>query len=181
MKTYAVAHEEGVSLGIYPPFVEKGVGYSVFKYTLSDKVYHIAKSLALLDMDTWKKVKVDGAEVAPVLVVSANLPKPAQLGATVDGYSCVGTEVRGTKDGKKVEYFVYTMDSHRDTYEKYGYSLTVVQTGVPPALAARLLVTGEIKERGVMMPESLQPDVLMENFSKEGLKIFVEKREVEQL
>lgn len=32
-----------------------------------------------------------------------------------------------------------------------------------------------------MMPESLQPDVLMENFSKEGLKIFVEKREVEQL
>ncbi len=25
------------------------------------------------------------------------------------------------------------------------------------------------------------PDVLMENFSKEGLKIFVEKREVEQL
>ncbi len=80
-----------------------------------------------------------------------------------------------------MEYFVYTMDSHRDTYEKYGYSLTVVQTGIPPALAARLLVTGEIKERGVMMPEALHPDVLMENFSKEGLKIFVEKREVEQM
>jgi saccharopine dehydrogenase (NAD+, L-lysine-forming) len=73
------------------------------------------------------------------------------------------------------------MDSHRETYEKYGYSLTVVQTGLPPALAARLLVTGEIKERGVMMPEALQPDRLMENFSKEGLKIFVEKREVEQM
>ncbi len=43
MKTYAVAHEEGVSLGIYPPFVEKGVGYSVFKYTLSDKVYHVVR------------------------------------------------------------------------------------------------------------------------------------------
>lgn len=181
MKTYAVAHEEGVSLGIYPPFVEKGVRYSVFKYTLSDKVYHIAKSLALLDMDTWKKVKVDGAEVAPVRVVSANLPKPAQLGPTVDGYSCVGAEVRGAKDGKRMEYFVYTMDSHRETFEKYGYSLTVVQTGIPPALAAKLLVTGKIKERGVMMPEALHPDVLMENFSKEGLKIFVEKREVEQM
>lgn len=82
MKTFAVAHEEGVSLGIYPPFFEKGVRYSVFKYTISDKVYHIAKSLALLDMDTWKKMKVDGAEAAPVRVVSANLPKPAQLGAT---------------------------------------------------------------------------------------------------
>jgi len=46
---------------------------------------------------------------------------------------------------------------------------------------SRLLVTGEIKERGVMMPEALRPDVLMGNFSKEGLKIFIEKREVEQM
>ena len=59
-KTYAVAHEEGVSLGIYPPFVEKGVRYSVFKYSLSDKVVNISKSLQLLNLDTWKKVKVDG-------------------------------------------------------------------------------------------------------------------------
>ena len=181
MKTFAVAHEEGVSLGLYPPFVEKGVKYSVFKYTLSDKVVGIAKSLALLDADTWKKVKVDGVEVAPVRVVCANLPKPAALGANVDGFSCVGTEVRGTKDGKRVEYFVYTMDDHRETYQKYGYSLTVVQTGIPPALAAKLLITGEIAERGVMMPEALAPDALMNAFSKEGLRIFVEKREVEEL
>jgi saccharopine dehydrogenase-like NADP-dependent oxidoreductase len=181
MKTYAVAHEEGVSLGTYPPFVEKGVNYSVFKYTLSDKVYHLAKSLALLDLDTWKKVKVDGVEVAPVRVATANLPKPASLGATVDGYSCVGTEVRGTKDRKRVEYFVYTMDNHRETYERYGYTLTVVQTGIPPALAARFLVTGTITQRGVMMPEALDPEPFMENFTREGLKIFVEKREVERI
>ena len=181
MKTFAVAHEEGVSLGLHPDFVAKGVRYSVFKYTLSEKVVGIAKSLALLDVDTWKKVRVDGVEVAPVRVVCANLPKPASLGANVDGYSCVGTEVRGTKDGKRVEYFVYTMDNHRETFDRYGYSLTVVQTGIPPALAARLLITGEIKERGVMMPEALAPEALMSNFSKEGLRIFVEKREVEEL
>ncbi len=181
MKAYAVAHEEGVSLGLYPPFVAKGVQYSVFKYTLSDKVVGIAKSLALLDIDTWKKVRVDGVEVAPLRVVCANLPKPAALGSTVDGYSCVGAEVRRMKDGKRVEYFVYTMDNHHETFERDGHSLTVVQTGIPPALAARLLVTGQIKERGVMMPEALQPDALMENFSREGLKIFIEKREVAEV
>ena len=181
MKTFAVAHEEGVSLGLYPPFVAKGVRYSVFKYTLSEKVVGIAKSLALLDVDTWKKVKVDGVEVAPVRVVCANLPKPASLGANVDGFSCVGTEVCGTKDGKRVEYFVYTMDNHRETFDKYGYSLTVVQTGIPPALAAKLLITGEINERGVMMPEALEPEALMKSFSKEGLRIFVEKREVAEI
>jgi saccharopine dehydrogenase (NAD+, L-lysine-forming) len=181
MKTYAVAHEEGVSLGLYPPFVAKGVRYSVFKYTLSEKVVSIAKSLALLNLDTWKKVKVDGAEVSPVRVACASLPKPASLGANIEGVSCVGTEVRGAKDGKRVEYFIYTMDDHRETSDRYGYSLTVVQTGVPPALAARLLVEGTIKERGVMMPEALDPEALMSNFSKEGLKIFVEKRDVTEL
>jgi saccharopine dehydrogenase (NAD+, L-lysine-forming) len=181
MKTYAVAHEEGVSLGLYPPFVAKGVRYSVFKYTLSEKVVGIAKSLALLNLDTWKKVKVDGSEVSPVRVACAALPKPASLGANIEGYSCVGTEVRGTKDGKRLEYFIYTMDDHREAFERYGYSLTVVQTGVPPALAAKLLIEGAIKERGVMMPEALDPESLMSNFSKEGLKIFVEKREVSEL
>lgn len=181
MKTYGVAHEEGVSLGLYPPFVAKGVKYSVFKYTLSDKVVGIAKSLALLDLDTWKKVKVDGCEVSPVRVACANLPKPASLGSNIEGVSCVGTEVIGTKDGKRVEYFIYTMDDHRETYDRLGYSLTVVQTGIPPALAARLLVEGAIKERGVMMPEALDPEALMNNFSKEGLKIFIEKTEVSEL
>ncbi len=181
VKTYGVAHEEGVSLGTHPAFVEKGVKYSVFKYALSDAVVNLARSIDLLQLDTWKKIKVDGVEVAPIRVATAKLPKPAQLGATVDGYSCVGTEVRGTKDRRRVEYFIYTMDSHRDTYEKYGYSLTVVQTGIPPALAAKLLATGKIFERGVMMPESLDPEELMANFTREGLPIFVEKREVERL
>lgn len=119
--------------------------------------------------------------MTPLRVACANLPKPAALGPTVDGYSCVGTEVRGTKDRKRVEYFVYTMDSHRDAYERCGHSLTEVQTGIPPALVAKLLVTGEVKERGVMMPEALAPNVLMENFTREGLPIFVEKREIERM
>ena len=63
----------------------------------------------------------------------------------------------------------------------YGYSLTEVQTGIAPALTARLLVEGKIKERGVMMPEVLDPEPLMDNFRREGLKIFVEKREVERM
>ena len=179
MTTYAVAHEEGVSLGIYPPFVAKGVNYSVFKYTLSEKVVNIAKSLALLDLDNWRKMKVDGAEVIPVRVATARLPKPAQLGSTVEGYSCVGTEVRGMKDGVRTEYFVYTMDDHRETYLRYGYSLTVVQTGLPPALICRLLAEGLIKERGVMMPEALDPEIIMKELPDEGIPIYVEQRRVE--
>ena len=87
------------------------------------------------------------------------------------------TEIHDSRTDPKF----HSMDNHRETFDRYGYSLTVVQTGIPPALTAKLLVTGEITERGVMMPEALAPDALMNNFSKEGLRIFVEKREVEEL
>ncbi len=157
----------------------KGGNYSVFKYTLSETVVNIAKSLALLDLDNWRKMKVDGTEVIPVRVATARLPKPAQLGSTVVGYSCVGTEVRGMKDGVRTEYFVYTMDDHRETYLRYGYSLTVVQTGLPPALICRLLAEGRIKERGVMMPEALDPEIIMKELPDEGIPIYVEQRRVE--
>jgi saccharopine dehydrogenase (NAD+, L-lysine-forming) len=43
------------------------------------------------------------------------------------------------------------------------------------------LATGKIPERGVMMPEALDPEELMACFSREGLPTFVEKREVERI
>ena len=52
----------------------------------------------------------------------------------------------------------------------------VTGTGLtPPEFSARL------KERGVLMPEALDPEPLMNNFAREGLKIFIEKREVSEL
>ncbi len=81
-----------------------------------------------------------------------------------------GAEVCGLKDGKRVEYFVYTMDNYREAFERYGCSLTGVKTRILPAFATKLLVTGEIQERGVMV----------DNFSKDGLRIFIETREVEE-
>jgi saccharopine dehydrogenase (NAD+, L-lysine forming) len=48
-------------------------------------------------------------------------------------------------------------------------------------MTAKFLVTGKITEKGVMMPEALDPEVFMDNFTREGLKLFVEKREVERM
>ena len=68
--------------------------------------------------------------------------------------------------------------SRREALERLGLTGAVLGAS---ALTARLLVTGKIPERGVMMPEHLDPEELMANFSREGLPIFVEKREVERL
>jgi len=39
------------------------VQYSIFKCRISDKIYHVTKSINLLNLDTWKKVRVERREV----------------------------------------------------------------------------------------------------------------------
>lgn len=114
-------------------------------------------------------------------VAVAHLPKPVRPGFTADRSSCRGTGVRGTKARRPVEYFVWPMDSHRDIDKKYGYSLTLVQTGIPPAITARPPATGKIPDRGGMMPEALDPGEIMNSFTREGLPGIVEKRGVERI
>src|SRR5205814_6954014 len=85
--------------------------------------------------------------------------------------SCVGTEVRGTKHRKRVEYFIYTMDNHCEVYEQYGYTLTEVQP------ASRRLWRPRCCDRPTQRTrrddaEALDLEPFLENFSKEGLKSF---------
>jgi hypothetical protein len=43
------------------------------------------------------------------------------------------------------------------------------------------LVVSEVSRRGVMMPEAMEPEPFVERFSREGLEIFVGKREVQRM
>jgi saccharopine dehydrogenase (NAD+, L-lysine-forming) len=41
------------------------------------------------------------------------------------------------------------------------------------------MAEGRIKERGVMMPEALDPEIIMRELPDEGIPIYVEQRRVE--
>ena len=59
-------------------------------------------------------------------------------------------------------------------------AVTFNAKGIPPVMAAKLLVTRKMPERGVMMSEGLAPKELMNSFTREGFPIFAKKREVER-
>jgi len=81
-------------------------------------------------------VKVDGVESSPIRGHRQS-PQARATRRHRDGYRASHGSP-GTKERKRVGYFIYTMDSH-PSYEKWGYSLSVATD--PARVAARLLVT----------------------------------------
>ncbi len=93
---------------------------------------------------------MEGIRVRPYDVTSTaidNLPKPKEPELDVDIQRCV---LIGEKDGHPVtlRYEAVTWP-----HKRWNVGGGVVDTGVPPSIAAQWAVKGLIKERGVMPPE----------------------------
>jgi saccharopine dehydrogenase-like NADP-dependent oxidoreductase len=152
-----VEHEEVL---LVPRWVEcKRV---TFKYGLGDEFIKVLKVLELLGLDKTQPVNVKGVEVAPRDVVAACLPDPAHLGDKMFGKTSAGTWVKGTKDGKAREVYVYQVADNQYCMDTYGVQAVVWQTAVNPVIAMELLVNGAWKGTGVLGPEAFDPDPFVE-------------------
>jgi len=78
------------------------------------------------------------------------------------GKTCVGTWVKGTKDGGPREVFLYQSTDNREAWERYGSQAVVWQTGVNPVIAMELLAEGIWSGAGVLAPEAFDPDPYLE-------------------
>jgi saccharopine dehydrogenase-like NADP-dependent oxidoreductase len=114
---------------------------------------------------------VKGVKIAPKDVLLSLIPKPADLAGKVEGYSCIAVEVAGRKAGKKMRILAYAYLGNQETYKKHGVTATSYLTGTPPAIGAVMLAKGDIKVRGVIPPECLEPQPLLKKIEKKGIKI----------
>ncbi|WP_060177482.1 saccharopine dehydrogenase family protein [Streptomyces sp. IMTB 1903] len=152
-----VEHEEVL---LVPRWV--GARRVTFKYGLGDDFIGKLKALHALGLDSTVRVPVrgaDGAEVrvSPRDVVAACLPDPATLGDRMTGKTCAGTWVRGAKDGRPREVYLYHVVDNQWSMREYGSQAVVWQTAVNPVVALELLATGVWSGSGVLGPEALPP------------------------
>jgi saccharopine dehydrogenase-like NADP-dependent oxidoreductase len=137
-----------------------------FKYGLGDQFIGVLKTLHMLGLDSKKPVSVKGIEVAPRDVVAAVLPDPAQLGDKMHGKTCAGTWVRGTKDGRTREVYLYQVADNADCMKRWGCQAVVAQTAFGPVIAWDLLEHGQWKGVGVLGPEAFDPMPFMEKMTE---------------
>ncbi len=133
-----------------------------FKYGLGDEFINVLKTIKMLGLDNRFPIDVKGVKVAPRDVVAATLPDPAHLGDQMFGKTCAGTWVKGTKDGRPREVYLYQVADNETCMKDYGVQAVVWQTAVNPVIGWELLETGVWSGSGVLGPEAFDPDPFME-------------------
>jgi saccharopine dehydrogenase (NAD+, L-lysine-forming) len=172
-----VEHEEIVTL---PNFIGKGLKYVDIK--MSPDI--IAGILINIGLAGTEPIEVKGVKVKP-LDVLLKLTKPAieqieEVNKAIEVQraemlSCLAVQVKGEKAGQKVEEYVYTITSESDAREwMRRYGTTNGWVPIPAVATAKMLAKGEIKVKGVIAPECLEPEPFLHKLIEMRLGTFQE-------
>ncbi|MDX0563046.1 saccharopine dehydrogenase [Sinorhizobium medicae] len=130
-------------------------------------VFTVLKNLGLLSEQPVKTA--EGLEVVPLKVVKAVLPDPASLAPGYEGKTCIGDFVKGFKDGKEREVFIYNVADHKQAFEEVGSQGISYTAGVPPVAAAMLIASGEWDVKQMANVEELPPRPFLDLLNRIGL------------
>jgi len=163
--TYMTGHDEihSLSRNMGVPFIRFWMGFGETYVN----VFTVLKTLGLLSEQPVKTA--EGLEVVPLKVVKAVLPDPASLAPNYKGKTCIGDLVKGVKDGKEREVFIYNVADHEDAYAEVGSQGISYTAGVPPVAAAMLIAKGDWDVRHMVNVEELPPHAFLDLLGRMGL------------
>jgi len=164
-KAYMSGHDEVHSLAANYPQADIRFWMGFGDHYIN--VFTVLQNLGLLSEQP--VVTAEGQEVVPLKLVKAVLPDPSSLAPNYTGKTCIGDLVKGKKDGRDVEVFVYNVADHKDAYNEVGSQGISYTAGVPPVAMAMLIADGAY-DKGVMMNvEELDPKPLFTLLDNMGL------------
>jgi saccharopine dehydrogenase-like NADP-dependent oxidoreductase len=141
-----------------------------------DHYINVFTVLTNLGLTSEKPVKTaEGVEVVPLKVLKAILPDPSSLAPTYTGKTCIGNYVKGTKNGKRRDIFIYNICDHAACYKEVESQAISYTAGVPPVAAAMLIAGGTWDPKTMVNVEELDPDPFIELLGPMGLPTVVEE------
>ena len=163
--TYMTGHDEihSLSQNLGVPDVRFWMGFGERYIT----VFTVLKNLGLLSEQPIKTA--EGQEVVPLKVVKAVLPDPSSLAPDYTGKTCIGDVVKGVKEGKEREVFIYNVADHKEAYNEVGSQAISYTAGVPAAAAAILIAQGEWDVGKMANVEELPPGPFLNLLNRIGL------------
>ena len=164
-KIYLLYHEELESLVKHFPSITK----ARFWMTFSDNYLKHLEVLQNVGMTGIEPVNFQGKEIIPLQFLKSLLPDPSSLGPLTKGKTCIGCLVKGTKDGKDREVYIYNICDHEEAYREVQSQAISYTTGVPAMIGAMMMLNGSWRGRGVFNMEQFDPDPFMEKLNIHGL------------
>lgn len=172
------AHEEVISL---PQYI-KGLKYVDFKLGVPD--LPVVRYIVNLGLLSDRRISIKGRRVSPRKVFTSLLPRTLSMdeveekiadGSLLDEQECITVEVKGEKEGQKVEYNAYVLMNLQEAHSIMpGATALSYLVGTPAAVATEMLCKGEIKTKGAIAPEGLsqrERRALLTEITNRGIKI----------
>jgi len=163
--TYMTGHDEIHSLSrtLDVPNIRFWMGFGE-RYI---SVFTVLKSLGLLSEQP--VTTAEGQTVVPLKVVKAVLPDPSSLAPDYAGKTCIGDLVKGVKDGRPREVFIYNIADHAEAFREVGSQAISYTAGVPAAAAAILVARGDWDVGKMANIEELPPKPFLTLLDEMGL------------
>ncbi len=156
---------------------DKGLKSATFRLSLPEEFTAQMRFLNRIGMTRTDEIEVKGGKVRPrdvLLKVVAEIPKP--VGVVLDDVDYLMSVVRGTKDGRRLEWRVRAIVP---AHKEHGAGGGDVDTGIPPAIVAQMMAAGEIAGPGVYVPEQIVPcERFFAEFARWGATVDAQRREI---
>lgn len=130
--------------------------------------FNVLKNIGLLSEQP--VTTAEGQEVIPLKVIKACLPDPSSLAPNYTGKTCIGNLVKGKKNGKEKEIFIYNISDHKACYEELESQAISYTAGVPAAATALLIANGTWDVKQMVNVEELDPDPFIQLLDEMGLR-----------
>ncbi|MBI3287804.1 MAG: saccharopine dehydrogenase NADP-binding domain-containing protein [Chloroflexi bacterium] len=142
----------------------------------SDALVSRLKFLEELGLTSPEPIDFNGARIAPRQFLDRFLPQPLMGPSGKNLVGAMLTIVRGEKESRPMEHRLTTL---RREDPQHGYSLVGKGTGLPLAIACRMLGSGRVAGPGVLAPESgLDPVEFFKELTRHGQAVEVATKAV---
>lgn len=164
-RAYLMYHEELESLAKHIP----GVRQLRFWMTFSESYLQALTVLKDVGMTAIQPIEYEGKSIVPLQFLKAVMPDPASLAPTYTGKTSIGCVISGIKNNQTQTKVIYNVCEHQQAYADCGAQAVGYTTGVPAAVATRLLCEGIWHEPGVVNIEQCDPLPFLEALPHYGL------------
>uniref|UniRef100_UPI001D0DA908 saccharopine dehydrogenase family protein n=1 Tax=Klebsiella pneumoniae TaxID=573 RepID=UPI001D0DA908 len=116
-----------------------------------------------------KPVTHKGVEIVPIEFLKPLLPDPASLGESTKDYTNIGCVIRGVKDGKDKQVYIYNVCNHEECFKETLSQAVSYTTGVPAMIGAKLVARAIWSGVGVKNMEEVDAKTFMFELNSQGL------------
>jgi saccharopine dehydrogenase (NAD+, L-lysine-forming) len=163
--SYLLYHEEMESLVKHI----KGLRRIRFFMTFGESYLTHLRVLQNVGMTRIDEVEHDGHKIVPLQFLKTLLPDPASLGPRTKGKTNIGCLIRGVKDGKPRQVYIYNICDHEECWAEVNSQAVSYTTGVPAMIGAMMMLQGKWPGKGVFNMEEFEAAPFMDALNNHGL------------